>query len=74
MWRTSRVCIPANPDPRGGQRDRESDAPPSLAWRGFGITCIEPGPALAAVARNLAGLDAEVVQARFEDWDPVGQL
>ena len=48
-----------------------------LARRGFHITCIEPGPALAAAAaarRNLAGFDAEVVQARFEDWDPAGQL
>jgi len=46
-----------------------------LARRGFHITCIEPGPALVAAARrNLAGFDAEVVQARFEDWDPAGQL
>jgi SAM-dependent methyltransferase len=44
-----------------------------LARRGFRVTCVEPGPDLAAAARrNLtgAGLDAEVVLARFEDWRP----
>ena len=42
-----------------------------LARRGFRITCIEPGPELAAAARrNLAGLDAEVLGERFEDWAP----
>lgn len=42
-----------------------------LAQRGFRITCIEPGPALVAAARrNLAAFDAEVVEARFEDWRP----
>jgi SAM-dependent methyltransferase len=42
-----------------------------LARRGFQITCIELGAELAAAARrNLAGLDAEVVQGRFEDWQP----
>jgi len=42
-----------------------------LARRGFRITAIEPGPDLAAVARrNLAGLDAEVIGERFEDWRP----
>jgi SAM-dependent methyltransferase len=42
-----------------------------LARRGFSITCLEPGPALAAVARTaLAGGDVEIVQQRFEDWDP----
>lgn len=45
-----------------------------LAQRGFRITCIEPGAALAAAARvNLAGFDVEVVEARFEDWIPVGE-
>jgi SAM-dependent methyltransferase len=40
-----------------------------LARRGFHITALEPGPHLAAAARrNLAGLDAEVIEARFEDW------
>lgn len=40
-----------------------------LARRGFAITCLEPGPALAAEARDhLAGLDVEVVETRFEDW------
>jgi SAM-dependent methyltransferase len=42
-----------------------------LAQRGFRITCIEPGPALAAAARvNLSGFDVEVVERRFEDWAP----
>lgn len=42
-----------------------------LAGRGFQITCIEPGPALAAVARdNVAGLPVEVIESRFEDWSP----
>jgi SAM-dependent methyltransferase len=40
-----------------------------LARRGFRITCIELGPDLAAAARrNLDGLDAEVIEGRFEDW------
>ena len=42
-----------------------------LARRGFRITCVELGAELAAVARrNLAGLEVEVVQAQFEDWQP----
>ncbi len=42
-----------------------------LARRGFRITCIEPGPALAAAARaNLAGLPVDVIESRFEDWSP----
>jgi SAM-dependent methyltransferase len=42
-----------------------------FARRGFRLTCVEMGKNLAAVARrNLAGLSAEVVQARFEDWEP----
>ena len=42
-----------------------------LARRGFPITCLEPGPALAAAARrNLAGFEAvEVVERRFEDFE-----
>jgi SAM-dependent methyltransferase len=45
-----------------------------LAQRGFRITCVEPGAALAAAARaNLAGFDVEVVDARFEDWTPTGE-
>jgi SAM-dependent methyltransferase len=45
-----------------------------LAQRGFQITCIEPGAALAAAARaNLAGFDVDVVDARFEDWTPAGE-
>jgi SAM-dependent methyltransferase len=40
-----------------------------LARRGFQITCIELGAGLAAAARrNLAGLGAEVIEGRFEDW------
>ena len=42
-----------------------------LARRGFRITCVEPGPHLAAAARrNLAGREVEVVEGRFEDWRP----
>lgn len=45
-----------------------------LAQRGFNITALEPGPALAAAARrNLVGFDVEVVEARFEDWDSPGE-
>ena len=47
-----------------------------LARRGFLITCVEPGPDLAAATRrNLAsaGLDAEVAEARFEDWPLPGE-
>lgn len=45
-----------------------------LASRGFRITCIELGAGLAAAARrNLAGLGAEVVEGRFEDWRPPGE-
>jgi SAM-dependent methyltransferase len=43
-----------------------------LARRGFRITCIELGAGLAAAARrNLDGLGAEVVEGRFEDWQPL---
>jgi SAM-dependent methyltransferase len=47
-----------------------------LARREFRITCLEPGHSLAAVARRLlAPFDAEVVEARLEDWDgPVGRF
>lgn len=43
-----------------------------LAQRGFQITCIEPGPALAATARrNLVGFDGvKIEEIRFEDWAP----
>jgi SAM-dependent methyltransferase len=43
-----------------------------LARRGFRITCIEIGTALAAVARrNLAGFpEVNVVEGAFEDWRP----
>jgi SAM-dependent methyltransferase len=43
-----------------------------LARRGFAVTCVELGPALAAEARrNLAGFDrVTVVNAPFEDWQP----
>lgn len=44
-----------------------------LARRGFRITCVEPGPSLAAVARGvLAGYDVEFAVTRFEDWDAQG--
>lgn len=42
-----------------------------LASRGFRITCVELGPALAAAARrNLAAWDVEVVESAFEEVDP----
>ncbi len=43
-----------------------------LARRGFRVTCVEIGPALAAAARRaLAGFgDAEVLEGAFETWDP----
>ncbi|MFC5652012.1 class I SAM-dependent methyltransferase [Paenibacillus solisilvae] len=42
-----------------------------LARRGFSITCVELGAALASVARrNLVGMDVEVIAGRFEDWRP----
>ncbi|MBB6733640.1 class I SAM-dependent methyltransferase [Cohnella zeiphila] len=42
-----------------------------LAKRGFKITCIELGAELAAVAsQNLAGLDVDIVNASFENWQP----
>jgi protein-L-isoaspartate O-methyltransferase len=45
-----------------------------LARRGYRITCVEPGHALAATAReNLAGFDVDVVETRVEDWTPVGE-
>ncbi|MGI8794764.1 MAG: class I SAM-dependent methyltransferase, partial [Acidimicrobiales bacterium] len=40
-----------------------------LARRGFHITCLEPGAALAAEARaNLAAFAVDVVEERFESW------
>jgi SAM-dependent methyltransferase len=45
-----------------------------LARRGFRITCVEPGGALAAAARRtLAGFEVEVAESRFEDWSPRGE-
>jgi SAM-dependent methyltransferase len=46
-----------------------------LARMGFAITCLEPGPRLAAQAsRNLADHPAvRVVQSSFEHWQPDGQ-
>ena len=42
-----------------------------LAARGFRLTCLELGHELAAAARrNLAGLDAEVIDSSFESWQP----
>jgi SAM-dependent methyltransferase len=42
-----------------------------LARRGFRISCVELGANLAAAARrNLAGLDVEVTEGRFEEWRP----
>ena len=47
-----------------------------LARRGFEIVCVELGARLAAVARRkLAGFPKlEVVNARFEEWEPDGEL
>lgn len=55
-------------------RNRRSDA--SFARRGFRITCLEPGAALAAEARRLlAPFDVEVIASRFEDWEaPQGRF
>jgi SAM-dependent methyltransferase len=45
-----------------------------LAHRGFRITCVEPGPTLAAAARaNLAGFHVDVVETSLEDWTPAGE-
>ncbi|WP_274648787.1 class I SAM-dependent methyltransferase [Paenibacillus humicola] len=42
-----------------------------LARRGFKITCVELGAELAAAARqNLAGMDVDIVNGSFEDWQP----
>jgi SAM-dependent methyltransferase len=44
-----------------------------LARRGFRITCVELGPALAAVARRTLadfGDRAEVIESAFEAWEP----
>lgn len=42
-----------------------------LAKLGFRLTHVEPGPHLAARARELLGdFDVEVVESRFEDWEP----
>jgi hypothetical protein len=43
-----------------------------LARGGLRITCVEPGPALAAVGRrNLASFpEVEIVQSTFEDIEP----
>jgi SAM-dependent methyltransferase len=45
-----------------------------LAWRGLAVTGIEPGPALAAIARRrLAGFPhARIETSSFEAWEPDG--
>lgn len=41
-----------------------------MASLGFRVTCLEPGRALAARAREvLSGLDVDVIESRFEDWE-----
>ncbi len=46
-----------------------------LARLGFRITALEPGAALATAARaNLADYEVDVVEARFEDWEPDGAV
>jgi SAM-dependent methyltransferase len=45
-----------------------------LARMGFRITCLEPGPALAAAARaTMAAFEVEIIETRFEDWAPTGK-
>jgi SAM-dependent methyltransferase len=46
-----------------------------FAERGLAITCLEPGPRLAAAARrNLAAFPlVQVVGQAFEDWQPTGR-
>ncbi|WP_090577878.1 trans-aconitate 2-methyltransferase [Paenibacillus sp. OV219] len=42
-----------------------------LARRGYAITCVELGTELAAVARrNLAGLNVDIINGNFEEWQP----
>lgn len=41
-----------------------------LVERGLGVTCVELGASLAAVARRRLAGRAEVVNADFEHWDP----
>jgi SAM-dependent methyltransferase len=42
-----------------------------LAKRGYHITCIELGAELAAAARqNLIGMDVNIINSSFEDWQP----
>ncbi|SFT27180.1 trans-aconitate 2-methyltransferase [Paenibacillus sp. BC26] len=42
-----------------------------LAQLGFKITCIELGAELAAAARhNLAGMDVDIINGNFEEWQP----
>jgi SAM-dependent methyltransferase len=46
-----------------------------LARLGFHITGLEPGPSLAAAARaNVAGFDVDVIERRFEEWEPDGAM
>jgi SAM-dependent methyltransferase len=43
-----------------------------LARRGLVLTCVEPGSAMAAIAREKLSAFSNItyVQERFEDWDP----
>ncbi len=42
-----------------------------FAARGVRLTCLEPDPAMAEIARvNLAAFDAQVVETPFEPWQP----
>ncbi|AZN41213.1 class I SAM-dependent methyltransferase [Paenibacillus albus] len=42
-----------------------------LAERGYNITCIELGAELASAARrNLAGLNVDIINGSFEEWQP----
>ena len=46
----------------------------ALASLGCSVTAVEPGPGMAALARErVASLDVAVETARFEDWDDRGR-
>ncbi|TCL56150.1 methyltransferase family protein [Hydrogenispora ethanolica] len=42
-----------------------------LVRRGLQVVALEPGPAMAAILkRNLKDCQAEVIESKFEDWEP----
>jgi SAM-dependent methyltransferase len=76
MWTSSRIRRSDDVGRPAGVRwaCASGKATLPLARRGFRITCVEPGSALAAEARrNLASFpEINVVQSTFEDIDPWG--